>query len=172
MVIWLTGLSGSGKTTIGRHILSLWRRSSPNTAFVDGDDVRRILAITNDDTAFTLEGRREVAERIAAICSWLDAQDIHVVCSTISLFDDLHEANNRKFSKYFEVYIDVPMETLARRDDKNLYAPAYRGEIHNVMGVDLPFSPPKAPDMVIDNSEDRADLRDVAEEILSRALDS
>ena len=168
MVIWLTGLSGSGKSAIGQLIYDLWRRQAPNTVMVDGDRIREILG-REDDHSYTLEGRHEVAERIAALCAWLDGGDINVVCCTISLFAELHEHNRRRFSRYFEVYIDVPHDVLHRRDSKDLYGRAERGEISNVIGVDLPFTPPSAPDLIIDNSADAIDLGPIAADILSQA---
>ncbi len=168
MVIWLTGLAGSGKTTVGRPPVRAVE--APNTVLVDGDDIRRILGRDEEDRDYTPEGRRHVAERIHEICAWLDRQDINVICCTMSFFSDVHERNRRILSRYFEVYISVPMDILCRRDTKNLYAPAMRGEIRNVIGVDLPFTPPAAPDMVIDNSRDGADLGALAAGILETAL--
>lgn len=169
MVIWLTGLSGAGKTTIGRHVHAILKKKAPNTVFIDGDEVRRLFGWHEDEHFFTLDGRREVAERIAELCAWLDRQGINVVCCTISLFGFLHERNRKTFSSYFEVFIDVPLEILFERDDKNLYARAQRGEIKNVVGIDLPFAPPQNPDLVIDNGTDGADPRRIARHILIEA---
>ena len=168
-MIWLTGLAGSGKTTIGRLLHQRWKETAPNTVLVDGDEVRETLGLTGDETLYTLAGRRRVAERIAALCAWLDRQDLNVVCCTISLFEDLHESNRRSFSRYFEVFVDVPLSVLQRRDANGLYSRAQRGEIRNVMGVDLPFNPPAAPDMTIDNAEDRDELGPLADRILASA---
>ncbi len=123
MVIWLTGLAGSGKTTVGRHVYALWKAQAPNTVLVDGDDIRRILGRDEEERDYTLEGRRHVAGRIHEICAWLDRQDINVICCTMSFFPDVQEKNRRTLSRYFEVYISVPMDVLCRRDRKNLYAP-------------------------------------------------
>ena len=169
MVIWLTGLSGAGKTTIGRHVFQLFKERAPNTVLIDGDEIRRLFRWHEDECFFTLDGRREVAERIAELCAWLDRQGINVICCTISLFKHLHERNRETFSNYFEVFIEVPMETLFERDGKNLYAQARRGEIKNVIGVDLPFSPPKNPDLVIDNGVAGADPRRFAQQILTES---
>ena len=169
MVIWLTGLSGSGKTSIGRQLCDLWKAEAPNTVLVDGDDIRRLLGLQGGEKHYTLDGRREIAGRISDLCAWLDRQGLNVVCCTISLFADLHQHNRDVFSRYFEVYIDVPMDVLYRRDDKNLYARALRGEIQNVIGVDLPFTPPASPDLVVDNSRDGADPRAMAAHILEQA---
>ena len=72
MVIWLTGLAGSGNTTVGRHLYALCKPRAPNTVLVDGDDIRRILGRDELDWDYTLEGRRHVAERIHETCAWLD----------------------------------------------------------------------------------------------------
>ena len=172
MVIWLTGLAASGKTTIGRHLFGMWRARAANTVIVDGDDIRKILRLDKGDEAFTVKGRRAVAERICDLCAWLDRQDINVVCCTISFFDDLQRRNRETLSRYFEVFIAAPMDVLYRRDTKNLYAPALRGETRNVIGVDIPFTPPASPDLTVDNSEDRDGLEEIAADILARAMSS
>lgn len=169
MIIWLTGLSGSGKTTVGSHVYDLWKADTPNVVLVDGDHVRRLLGADDSTRDYTMAGRRKVAQRIADICSWLDEQNIHVVCCTISLFEDLQKENRERFNDYFEVYLSVPMDILRRRDNKNLYAPAFRNEIKDVIGVDLPFKPPAHPHMTIDNSQDSRDLALTAREILETA---
>lgn len=169
MVIWLTGLAGSGKSTIGRALCGLWKAEAPNTVLVDGDEVRRLLGRDGDEDAYTLQSRREIAEHISRLCAWLENQQMNVVCCTISLFADLHRRNRDRFSRYFEVYIEVPKDVLERRDVKDLYRRAARGEISNVVGVDLPFTPPANPDLTVDNSIDRDDLAPLAAEILARA---
>ena len=132
MIIWLTGLSGSGKTTIGRHLDANLKARAQHTVMVDGDEVRRILKSDRGPESYTLEGRRLVAERIAEMCAWLDRQEINVVCCTMSRFHDIQRKNREVFSKYFEVYLSVPMEVLYRRDNINLYGPALRGEIKGI----------------------------------------
>lgn len=170
MVIWITGLSGAGKTSVGKALCALWRRNEPATVLVDGDDVRRVLGRNEAADAFTQAGRREVAERIAAICDWLDAQDINVVCCTISAFPDLLTCNRKKFSRYFEVFLEVPLEVVEQRAPSDLYGRARRGEVINVVGVDLPFAPPPGPDLVIDNRADIDDFAPIAAHILEQAL--
>lgn len=169
MVIWLIGLSGAGKTTIGQHLYTLWKAREANTVLVDGDEIRRIFRQDSDPQAYTIEGRRANAERIAELCAWLDRQRIHVVCSVLSLFEETRRWNRASYSRYFEVYVQVPFEVLIARDTRNLYGPALRGEIRNVVGVDIPFPPPEAPDMIVDNGPSGIDHRRMAEEILRRA---
>ncbi len=170
MVIWLIGMSGAGKTVIGRHLYEMWKAEAANTVFVDGDEIRELFNQNRTPDAYTMEGRRLNAERITGLCAWLDRQGINVVCCVLSVFPEMRKRNRKLFSRYFEVYISVPMDILCRRDTKNLYAPAMRHEITNVVGVDLPFTPPAAPDMVIDNSRDGVDLGALAAGILEKAL--
>lgn len=170
MVIWIIGLSASGKTTLGRALHETWKKESPNTVFVDGDDVRKMFEQTDETKSYTKEERRKNADRICRLCAWLDSQSINVVCSIQSIFKESRDWNHRTYSKYFEVYIDVPMEVLLRRETKGLYASAQRGERKNVVGIDIPFSPPENPDYLFDNSKDGTDMGKIAREILTLAL--
>lgn len=169
MVIWLTGMSGSGKTTIGRSVYSRWKRNAPNTVLVDGDEIRKIFRHDSGPDAYTIEGRAENARRIAELCAWLDRQQINVVCCILSIFEGTREWNRENLSEYFEVFIDIPFETLLRRDNKNLYRPALEGKIKNVVGVDIEFTAPRNSDMVMDNSHDGLDAEAAAEDILQKA---
>jgi adenylylsulfate kinase len=169
LIIWLTGLSASGKTSIGTELVRLWKAETPNVVFMDGDEVRRVLEWKDGTDDYTRDVRHRIAWRYSDMCAWLDSQDINVVCSGICFFDDVRKRNRETFSSYFEAYIDVPMEILRKRDNKNLYARAFKGEIKNVVGVDLMLEPPTAPDMVIDNSEDGADLAAIAADVLTKA---
>lgn len=170
MVIWIIGLSASGKTTLGKLIYEEWKRTAPNTVFIDGDDIRKIFKHDTNKNAYTLEERKRNADRICELCAWLDRQGINVVCSILSLFEESRNWNRMHYSKYFEIFIDVPMEVLMRREVKGLYASARKGETKNVVGIDIPFTPPTQPDYVFRNDQDQFDLRPVAKEILSKAL--
>jgi len=169
MIIWLTGLSGAGKTTIGKEIHRLWKAEEPNTVLVDGDAVRSLVRFNSGNDAYSLEGRHEAASRYCNICEWLDKENINVVCCTISFYDDLRERNRKNLSNYFEVFVSAPMDILIKRDVKNLYEPALRGEIQNVVGVDLILDEPTDPDLRIDNSADRGNFTSLAEDILRQA---
>lgn len=168
MVIWLVGMSGAGKTTIGRELYALIKSSHPNTVFVDGDEVREIFRHEGDD-AYTVEGRRQNSERISALCRWLDRQGINVVCSMLSIFEDHRQANRAELLRYFEVFIDASMDELMARDYKNLYRDARAGRVKNVVGVDIPFPAPATPDMVIRSGHPPVDSRQAAAEIAVRS---
>jgi adenylylsulfate kinase-like enzyme len=168
MVIWLIGLSGSGKTTLGTEIVRQWKVTEPNTLLVDGDEVRRIFRQDQQVADYTIEGRRQNAERIFELCAWLDAQSHHVVCSVLSIFPDLRARGRTDFRRYFEVYLNPPMQTLFERDTKGLYRKARGGEMQHVVGVDIPFPPPTDADLEIDTSRS-ANIPELAKHILDEA---
>lgn len=146
MVIWLIGLSGAGKTTLGARLAARLRARHPNLVFLDGDALREVW---QDRLGHDVEGRAKNAARISALCRLLDEQGIHVVAAVLSLFPEWQAWNRENFSQYFEVFLDAPMEMLRQRDSKGLYAAAEAGEIDNVVGVDIDFPRPPNPDLVI-----------------------
>lgn len=170
MVIWLVGLSASGKTTLGRRVAALLKEREPNTVYVDGDDIRRVFAHDRGREPYTVEGRRINNDRIAELCAWLDGQGTNVVCSILNIFPERLDANRTAYSEYFEVYVDTPLEVAMKRDARNLYARALAGEEKNVVGLDIPFPAPENPHLTIDNSRDGEDHDAQAAFILERAL--
>jgi|ETNmetMinimDraft_16_1059900.scaffolds.fasta_scaffold19898_2 adenylylsulfate kinase len=171
MIIWIIGLSASGKTTLGKQIYNIWKKEECNTVFVDGDEIRAIFNHDKGEMPYTVEGRRENSSRLCNICAWLDCQDINVVCCVLSIFEESRFWNRQNYSRYFEVYIDTPMELLEKRDKRKLYKRALNGKVKNVVGVDISFEPPKNPDYIFDNSIDNIDFRAVALDILTKAKD-
>ena len=163
MVIWIIGLAGAGKTTIGSQVYNLIKSRKPNVVFLDGEDVRTIVG---DDLGHTIEDRKTNIWRICRLCHCLDKQGIDVVCSTLSNQHDAQEWNRKNYTQYFEVYLDVPMDVLVARDQKGLYSRALRQEIFDVVGVDIPFSPPVNPDLVVENGEPTRSPSVLANEIL------
>ena len=169
MVIWLIGLSASGKTTIGRELWHRWKAESPETVFLDGDEVRDVFAQFKHPDPYGIEGRRANAERMTELCALLDRQGINVVCSILSIFDEMRAANRERFSRYFEVFLDVPLEVVRQRDPKGIYAAAARGEMKDVVGLDIPFPTPRDYDLRIDNSSDEVSPALLAAKILAEA---
>lgn len=169
MVIWIIGLSGAGKSVIGGALFSLLKEEDPATVLVDGDEIRRIFRHDLDENAYSKNGRKKNAERIREICKWLDLQGINVVCCLLSIFEESHVWNRENYEKYFEVYISAPIQVLVERDNKDLYARAFRGDISNVAGVDIEFVPPSRPDMTIENGAQLVDVNRTADSILRAA---
>jgi adenylylsulfate kinase len=153
VVVWIIGLSGSGKTTIGAPLAARMKAKRENVVFLDGDILREVWG---DSPGHDVEGRRINARRFSHLCRFLDGQNIHVVASILSIFPEWQAWNRTTFSKYFEVFLDVPMDVLRARDTKELYRKAALGEIKNVVGVDIPFLPPPQSDLVITGADQAA----------------
>ena len=163
MIIWICGLSAAGKTIIGGKLASVLRKKNKAIVFLDGDVLREIWA---DNLGHTLEARNFNANRISHLCRMLDRQRIHVVASLLYPFPEWMAWNRKKCSQYFEVFLDVPMTELEARDPKGLYAGARAGKIKNVVGVDLPFTRPENPDLILENVEPFRDPEDLAQAII------
>ncbi|MCJ8215695.1 adenylyl-sulfate kinase [Aeromonas veronii] len=154
MVIWIVGLSGAGKTTIGRALYEELKINQKNLVLVDGDEIRTLFCHNQIADDYSIAGRRINAERIQSLCRWLDSQGIDIVCCNLAMFSDIRTNNRHIFSDYREIFVDVPLSALMQRDDKGLYQAALCGRQRNVVGVDIEYCPPVAPDLVIHNSFD------------------
>jgi adenylylsulfate kinase len=165
-LIWITGISGAGKTTIGKALYERLKPVMPALVYLDGDEVRRCFG---DDLGFTLEARDANAFRFTRLCRLLCAQGISVVCAANLTSQRFRDWCRAEIPGYFEVFLDVPMEVLTARDPKGLYARALAGETSNVVGIDIPFVPPLTPDLVIDNSRSCESFDSVCEQIMRAA---
>ncbi len=164
MVTWLIGMSGSGKTTLGKYLYEKLRPGHKNLVFLDGDIIRKIMG---NDLGHTIEDRKRNAHRITRLCKFLDSQGIDVICAVLSIFPESHEWNRANIKDYYEVYIEVPFDTLVQRDAKGYYKKALKGELSNVVGIDIKFPPPKNPDMVIKNTGSIEELNRSGDKLLN-----
>ncbi len=169
MIIWIVGLSGSGKTTIGTEVFRLWKNRCSNTVLLDGDHVRSMMQFDKKASDYSLEGRRINAMRIVEMCSWLDKQEINVVCCILCIFDDIMRDNYERYSKYYQVYLETSMETLKERDPKGLYEKAVKGYEKNVVGIDMPFNPPQFSDLFLNTDKNALSPNELAKNILNSA---
>jgi adenylylsulfate kinase len=163
IVVWITGLSGSGKSTIARTAAGIMRAQGVTPVVLDGDEFR---AAVGDDLGHDHEGRLKNAYRLARFADYLARQDHIVLCATMSLFHEVRAWNRANAPRYLEVYVRVSLEKLIERDPKGLYARARGGLVSGVVGVDLPFSEPAAPDLVLDNEEPREHVVELAEQVV------
>ena len=143
MVIWLVGMSGVGKTTIGNNLYEQVSLEFNNIVKVDGDIMRSIFRDENESKSYSIESRYKNAKRIQEICLWLDNQGINVICSILCIFPELLKENISLFNNYYEVYLDAAIEELERRDTKGFYAKAKSGEIKDFVGFDINFPIPE-----------------------------
>jgi adenylylsulfate kinase len=163
MVIWIIGMSGSGKSTLGQHMVNILKPRYPQTVFLDGDILREIMG---EDLGHTVEDRWANAQRICRLCKYLEEQEIDVVCAVLSIFHESQEWNREHLNDYKEIYLEVSLDTLKRRDPRGLYAKALRGDEPNVVGIDIDFNPPYAPDTVINNDVELASTEAIAKQAL------
>ncbi len=147
-VFWFTGLSGAGKTAIGKRFYEEFRERLSNVVFLDGDELREAFG---NDLGHSSEDRKKSAMRNSRLCRLLSNQGIHVVIATISLFHEVQNWNRKNIPGYREIYISVPLEVLSTRDPKGIYARAKKGHAKNVYGIDLGFEAPKTPELILNN---------------------
>jgi adenylylsulfate kinase len=149
-VVWITGLAGSGKTTLARRLVTELREPGRAVVHVDGDTVR---ALMGGDLGYGTRDRIDNAYRIARLCQFLQGEGVLVVCSTMSLYPEIWHFNRSNLDPYLQVYLDVPMNVLGERDQKGLYSGVSLGRASDVGGVDLPVSVPSDSDLVLTNAE-------------------
>ena len=163
-VYWITGLSGAGKTTIGKLFYEKLKTEHPNTVFLDGDMLRKVFG---DDLGYTREERIKCAMRYSRLCAMLQEQGMHVVCCTISMFDCVRDWNRENINNYREIYIKVSMDTLRKRDQKGLYSGASKEERKEVAGIHVEVEEPKQPDLILWNDGDRTPAEQVEAIVLN-----
>jgi adenylylsulfate kinase-like enzyme len=154
MVIWLCGLSGSGKSTIGNALFQVLKPLIPNLVIVDGDTIRDLFG---KDLGFDVESRIMQIGRIQRIVQFLIDQDIAVIVAALFSTDELLRYNRQNFIRYFEVYVKTPIQILEMRDTKGLYKGARLGHIKDVVGVDIAWSEPTTSDLVANTEASSVD---------------
>ena len=147
-VVWLTGLSGAGKTTIANLVESRLHQLGRATYLLDGDNVRHGL---NRDLGFTDVDRVENIRRVAEVAKLMVDGGLIVFVAFISPFRSERRLARELVAsdEFFEVYVNAPLSVAEERDPKGLYRKARRGELKNFTGIDSPYEPPEHPELEI-----------------------
>jgi len=147
-VVWFTGLSGSGKSTIAERVLDELERRHVPVEYLDGDRVRSVFP----DTGFSREERDRHIRRIGFVASLLEKHGVLVIASFVSPYRAARLFVRGLCKRFVEVYVATPLAECERRDVKGLYARARRGEIAQFTGVSDPYEEPENPELVIDTT--------------------
>lgn len=153
VTVWLTGLSGSGKTTVAEALHVLLDREGRPNFILDGDVLREGL---NSDLGFSDADRAENVRRVGEVAKLLTTAGFVTIVPVISPFragrDAARLAHERDGLRFIEVHMDTPLEECERRDAKGLYRRARGGEIPNFTGIDSPYEPPLEAEIVLQPS--------------------
>jgi adenylylsulfate kinase len=145
-VLWFTGLSGSGKSTIAVRVHEELVRRGAEVEYIDGDAIREVFP----KTGYTREEREEHLRRTGYMASRLAAHGITVVASFVSPYRESRDFIRKLCPGFVEIYVSTPLDECERRDVKGLYGRARRGEIRNFTGIDDPYEPPEQPELTLD----------------------
>lgn len=153
--IWLTGLSGAGKTTLSEHLVPELLKQNVRVEVLDGDEVRTNLS---KGLGFSKEDRDTNIRRIGYVARLLSRNGVGVISAAISPYKDVRrevkEAIEAEGVDFIEVYVKAPLEVLVERDVKGLYKKAIAGEIKNFTGVSDLYEPPLSPDLIIETDKE------------------
>jgi adenylylsulfate kinase len=175
-VIWLTGLPGSGKTTIAKALSPKLKESGFKTEILDGDIVRKELS---PELGFTKQDREVHARRVVYLSKLLSRNGIISIVCLISPYREFRRYarseinininNNNNNNFFYEVYVKCSLETCIKRDPKGLYKKAFAGEIKDLTGLQDPYEEPENPEVIV-NTEEQT-LEECVNVILNRVLE-
>lgn len=160
LVLWFTGLSGSGKTTIAREVLAALEARGRAVELLDGDAIREIFPATG----FTRPERDAHIRRVGWVASRLERHGVIAIASLVSPYRESRDFVRGLCRDFREIHIATPFEECERRDVKGLYAKARAGEVRHFTGLDDPYEPPLAPDLTLDTS--RMSLAEATTQVL------
>ncbi len=146
MVIWIIGLSGSGKTFFSKKIYEKIKNKN-KTILIDGDEVRKYITY---DLKHSLKDRRKNSLIISNLCKFLEMKGFLVICSILSIFIDHQKRNRKLYKNYFQIYIKSKLDILKKRNNKKIYSK------RNVVGKDIKFPEPFKSDLIIENNYDKS----------------
>lgn len=167
LTLWLTGLSGAGKSTITQALINRLNSSDPNLALevLDGDEVREHLC---KDLGFTKEDRFTNIERIAFLAGKISKHSVLVIVPVIAPYKEARAAARSLSKNFVEVFIKASLDTVINRDVKGLYKKALAGEIQNFTGISDPYEEPENPEILIES--DKLSIEESVDKIIDFLL--
>jgi adenylylsulfate kinase len=145
-VVWFTGLSGAGKTTMARVVRSRLEQMGAPVEMLDGDEIRAVFP----NVGFSREGRDAHVRRVGHVASRLEHHGVTSLVSLVSPYRESRDFARGLCRRFIEVYVSTPLEECERRDPKGLYRRARSGQVTQLTGVGDPYEPPSAPELTID----------------------
>jgi adenylylsulfate kinase len=153
-VLWMTGLSGAGKTTIAVELERIMKERNMRVERLDGDVVREGLT---RDLGFTKEDRDKNIERVTFVAKLLSRNDVGVIASFISPYAAMRDQARKETTNFIEVHISAPLDVTESRDVKGMYAKARAGQIANFTGINDPYEAPTDAELDIPTHEQTLD---------------
>ncbi len=166
-VLWLTGLSASGKSTIARAMQKILNEEGMTPLLLDGDQFRE--AVADHNCGHDPESRILNAYRISRFANMAARQGLIVIVATMSLYHEIHRWNRNNFPDYFEVLIKADIDVLKKRDPKGLYRHVEAGNAENLPGMDLQPEFPLSPELIVENNEQLGNVEGIALGIIRKA---
>jgi len=160
--VWLTGLSGSGKSTIARALATRIAERGHRVEILDGDEVRTNLSA---GLSFSKEDRDANVRRIGWVCELLSRNGVVAIAAAISPYRAARDEVRARIGRFVEIHVDASLEALETRDSKGLYRRAREGALTGLTGVDDPYEPPERPELTI-----RTDGPETAEASVDRIV--
>ncbi len=152
--VWLTGLSGAGKSTIAQRLAQELRARGMKVEVLDGDVIRQNLS---KGLGFSKEDRDTNVLRVGWVAQVLSRNGVAVIAALISPYRETRDQVRAQIPNFVEVFVDAPLEEVIRRDVKGLYKRALAGEIQNFTGISDPYEPPEHPEVVCRTAEESVD---------------
>ena len=167
--LWLTGMSGAGKSTISDELMARFRAGAAKVELLDGDIVRTNLS---QGLGFSREDRDTNIRRIGFVAELLSRNGVIVVVAAISPYRETRNEVKSRIANFIEVHVDCPVEVLAQRDVKGLYKKALAGEVGNFTGISDPYEAPLDPDVTVRSDRETVEesVERIWQELESRGL--
>lgn len=171
MVIWITGVSGTGKTTMAAEVVAKLRKRQQAVVHLDGNELRE--AIRDDALGPDRDSRLAHAYRVCRMARLFESQSLWVVVSTVSLYHEVHEWNRANYDQYFEVLVRASDAAIAKRNTRGSSQRYLDDEVENLIGFEAQIEFPRNPHLVVENEahdETLAALSTLAQRVLDAAF--